>query len=1036
MKPIYIGRNGKPVPRAWSQAVEDLTMKYVEVAIRQKVSTIEIRTVLNTFRTTCISTPLNTAHHPQSLIRVVKHLLVCVDKTVSFSSLSVSEDDDGSPDAFNKFLESELAVKSSANVHEQQRKNRAAAALRTFWESYRIALDVIRPTPRLQNPAPGVPPAYYYSFRQVHEEILRAAFDICAKYKLSNDFRRLTWRLRASEHKLMGYALADFTEHREAVQRALVSTFPHEVDALIDTYSMLINTKFLQLNTAIHLESWVETASVFTEVTDILSTINDGHVFSNLLIHPRLILIQFRFLDFLWSGSNTFLHATALKALYDRLLQSQALFDPTNENYIQDLLTQVAEIAKENNFPANSWAFAPFNSIKNGIILSTVLADASQVTESNAGRLFGGIASSQADEPLNVLNTSDYYATNQISPSFNSLFVSSSGFSAVSNATQIQSKQLIVDQSLLSLNSAPISLNIEVFKYSSLLSFEPGASAPQLQILVDFVNNNFSQDQDDVTSQIFIIFKNLTSKSVTPLRLTRSIASQLVIVNNDPYLSQYRQPLYSAIISNILVSLSALYSTISIEKFLTLIPESPVAAEGNSKSRSFLEDLIAHVSSLNNLSIRIDQGTQSLYLRPFPSQVQQRVYGVLGSVSVSMDKFIKPLLTPVESSAQFFFGAIREQLDADVLSIRQRHQALQDKRREIAEAAKIDRENRDKEAIARAEQQKLEQEKKLADIEEKRKEEQRLKEEEDKNAAKRKHIQELVQQQAQDAEKKNFVLSKDMKKQLAKLENVGGDATNELTEKDLLELANKVRLQKKRELLRLKREHKKTVDYTIRALRSAQREVLLKTKELETEALRSKTEAVIKQESDKHKAQWEADIKAKHASQHIAAERNKYRDAIMEQRRQVYNAQKAEYDAAVKVQKDEQNRIEALRLEKEKEEQKMKAAKEEEKRRQKEEQDAQKRNEFNEAGASNYKNVDQRADSRRYESRRDNNAPSASKFSKASNTFLSDDVKQRAQQEGKYQPPTHVRDNRDKDNRRPDDSNNSGANVSKFMSKK
>eukprot|EP00461_Guttulinopsis_vulgaris_P001673 UN01673 len=921
------GPMNKAPQRTWSQPLEDLVIKAVELAVKLRASSHDVRSVLQAFKSTCIphNATAATVTHPQSFVRVVKLLLAGVDKTVNFQHLAINTDDDNDADdtpealqrlAFPKATleEQQLTAQPSTTQAAQHKKNQSSTALRYFWDIYRTVLELVRIRERY-TPAPGggyhcqPGPQYYQLLREVHEETLCKVYTICRQYNLASDFRRFTSAIRKQEPGTgkdgVRYAAGqnkadDLTSARHLHQVAFMSTLYSPLgdvdeataqDILNKQYEMILKAKFAQLNAAVVVKNWFEIVNTFVDINDILSTVQD--VRSPILASPTLILIQQRFADFLWSGNNTFLHAFALLALYNRLVNAQKYHGEEDPEFLNKLLTQVRQQAQELNLPANSWVFADLDTIYSGVILSSILANDATANTATTTTVFGGLLGN-----------------------------------SLTNGTA-NSKLAAYDDE----DESSVIQNMELFKYSTLLMTDDEEEDISNEKSINDLNNLIqiqtkiliAASPESNTKETFKLMSYLNNKTLTPLRFRKLLTPLIATLSANVFLTHYMQPLYNTIVRSILLSLSGIYTIITIDKFTSMLPVIPTV---DTTCIYNLEKIITKVSLEQNLFAKVDHITRTLYLRPFPTQIEQTIMGTLSNVATQL-VFVAPSAKAQNDSdrqneRQSLFEHIKDWLDQDVAEVRQRHQALVNRRKESETAKQQEEERRiiaEKEA---AEKKQAELEAKQEEMRLRREKEAAKKQAEELAAAKKKQIADALQKSVTDATEKDFKLTKEMRKQLSKLTGSDQDL-DKLSEVQLRDLMKQVEIQKHREFNRLRREHRKTVDFTVRALRCAQREKILATKEAKAAALQAQIDAAFEKEKEAHRAKWEKDIAEKKRFEHLAEQRELYRKKVMEKRQAEYEAKLAAFEAEERRQAEEQAKKEEEEAAKKAEEERIKA---------------------------------------------------------------------------------------------------------------
>ncbi|KAG0145940.1 hypothetical protein CROQUDRAFT_133422 [Cronartium quercuum f. sp. fusiforme G11] len=160
--------------------------------------------------------------------------------------------------------------------------------LRSLWEAYRTALDILRNNARLEN---------------VYQQIATEAFNFCLTHTRKTEFRRLAETLRSnltSSQKYANQAHSINLSDPEVLQRHL-------------------DTRFQQLNTSVKLELWQESFRTAEDINGLISLskkIPKNSVMSS--FYEKMIRV-------FGVGENYLFHAAAYNKFY--VIQSHTLAD-------------------------------------------------------------------------------------------------------------------------------------------------------------------------------------------------------------------------------------------------------------------------------------------------------------------------------------------------------------------------------------------------------------------------------------------------------------------------------------------------------------------------------------------------------------------------------------------------------------------------------------------------------------------------------------------------------------------------------------
>ena len=268
--------------RTWSQQLEDAIMKFIELAVRLKTKTHELKSVLLTYKG-------STATSPALLVKAIRYLLDLTEKAVgtSLATAMENEDDfeDDTPEALAAYAFND--VSEDTKRKDRQRQNPAS---RFLWESFRIVLDILKNN---------------LKFQDLYHDVIRNIFAICLRYKRKNEFRRFTTFIR--EH------VATFT----ALSQVPTSVAPGEIDYISDAQRLFLKTRLDQLNTASGLELWSETFSTIEDIHELLRFST-----SPVSAYPTLLHIYDKLAAFYWNSTNYLFNAYTVMQLHRLMLEA------------------------------------------------------------------------------------------------------------------------------------------------------------------------------------------------------------------------------------------------------------------------------------------------------------------------------------------------------------------------------------------------------------------------------------------------------------------------------------------------------------------------------------------------------------------------------------------------------------------------------------------------------------------------------------------------------------------------------------------
>ncbi|KRX40110.1 Eukaryotic translation initiation factor 3 subunit A, partial [Trichinella murrelli] len=151
--------------------------------------------------------------------------------------------------------------------------------LRFLWESYRHSLELLRNNTQLET---------------LYHRVARLAFQFCLKYQRRAEFRKLADILRYHIQQV----------HKQSQNQFAVKLSNPE------TITLHQETRLVQLDVAINLESWQEAIRSMDDIQQLIAFSRRSPKPSNLAIYLEKIALLF------WKSNNVMFHAAALLKLY------------------------------------------------------------------------------------------------------------------------------------------------------------------------------------------------------------------------------------------------------------------------------------------------------------------------------------------------------------------------------------------------------------------------------------------------------------------------------------------------------------------------------------------------------------------------------------------------------------------------------------------------------------------------------------------------------------------------------------------------
>lgn len=264
--------------RQWSKTYEGIMLKLMELSVKLRESGM-VKEALHKYRAMCMQS--NVA----SLEEVVRFLVDLAEKRTEEARKHVDETIlEGAEDLEDSAMETPetLILEASGNALTKERIDRQQVVpwMRFLWEVYRVVLDIVKTHNKLE---------------VCYHGMANRAFEFCIKYKRFMEFRRLCDMLRQHLTQLM-------TNPRVSPNDVKIS------DA--DTLQKFMETRFIQLSTAVKLEHWQQAYRTIEDIHTIMSL-------GKTKAKPQHMSVYYdKLMQVFWVSGNYLYHAHALYKLY------------------------------------------------------------------------------------------------------------------------------------------------------------------------------------------------------------------------------------------------------------------------------------------------------------------------------------------------------------------------------------------------------------------------------------------------------------------------------------------------------------------------------------------------------------------------------------------------------------------------------------------------------------------------------------------------------------------------------------------------
>ncbi|KAI0562683.1 Translation initiation factor eIF-3 subunit A [Gracilaria domingensis] len=264
--------------RQWSKTYEGIMMKLMELSVELRQPAM-VKEALHKYRAMCMQSNVS------SLEDVVRFLVDLAEKRTEDARKSVDEAIlEKAEDLEDEAMETPetLLLEAAGNALTKERIDRQQVVpwMRFLWEVYRVVVDIVKSHNKLE---------------VCYHNISVKAFKFCLKYKRFMEFRRLCDMLRQHLNQLMNNT----------------RNSPNDVKITdAETLQKFMETRFIQLSTAVTLEHWQEA----------YRTIEDIHLIMTLgktKAKPQHMSIYYdKLMQVFWVSGNYLYHAHTLYKLY------------------------------------------------------------------------------------------------------------------------------------------------------------------------------------------------------------------------------------------------------------------------------------------------------------------------------------------------------------------------------------------------------------------------------------------------------------------------------------------------------------------------------------------------------------------------------------------------------------------------------------------------------------------------------------------------------------------------------------------------
>ena len=465
-------------------------------------------------------------------------------------------------------------------------------------------------------------------------------------------------------------------------------------------------------------------------------------------------------------------------------------------------------------------------------------------------------------------------------------------------------------------------------RLAQLLGFKK-ESPSRARIIAAIQQSGVFQDANETVKTIFRLLEN----QFGPLTLYAQLQPLFATLRSDASLQKYVAPLEQLTILRVLQQLSTVFKSMRIDKFINLVP-----SIGNIYA---LERLIMSGITSELLNLRFDHRTMTLIF-PESDLEQTKLKDQLVQVS---RKFISLAHTLDAASASpadklkertNVFKIIQTNLIEEHENVFLR-QELIEKRKQELEKAQYEKEKRLADEKAAAQRARELEEKRRLQEESVKREEERLKKEQ--------FDRELRQKQflADEMKKKLNVVNATTSLSTAKAEKMIQALTSDLENIDKVQLMRaqeEILRSQQREIERRRKESSRRIDYTVRAMRAEERDMLVAKMDAQREEEKEQFEADFAKylEADKAAHAKALQDKARLCGR-MTKEKDLFFEKLMQRRQSIYDVEKAKQDERLAIKAERRRAAEERRRKEEEAREREREAEAERERKKREEED-------------------------------------------------------------------------------------------------
>ncbi|KCV69220.1 hypothetical protein H696_04637 [Fonticula alba] len=214
--------------RAWSPAVEEVMMLYIDLSIdlRESRRTQQLRDALTAFRA------ISQSSNPSSVEKVIDHLFAGAEKrfkeafdsaTAAAKKFDQDLDEGDTPETIM------MGMVTSEDNRDRSDRTLLGPSIRFLWDAYKMTIEILKNNSKLES---------------LYHSTARRLFKFCREHGRRNEFQNIS--------KILRFHLEEAMKQLDASKPGNFSINLKSINSL----RLQLDTRLEQLDTAIKLESW------------------------------------------------------------------------------------------------------------------------------------------------------------------------------------------------------------------------------------------------------------------------------------------------------------------------------------------------------------------------------------------------------------------------------------------------------------------------------------------------------------------------------------------------------------------------------------------------------------------------------------------------------------------------------------------------------------------------------------------------------------------------------------------------------------